>query len=254
MIAAAGLSPVAGGYVAGAVQFDGATTIGRATAFDGVVDAPGFLLSVWLNVPSLVALGPSPSIAYQHQAAGAPSWLVGLTPDTTSGHLFSTFRSTYAVGFSELDADADADSWPGFARWVHLALAVDAGLAAGLKVRQLLVDGALATLSGYDGDAAFDIGWAAGTTDEIAIGVDFTGAMAELQLWPAWSDLADPAVAAVLRTDAGKPADPALATALLGTPVLRLSGGASAFGTNAGSGGALTTTGTLTDAGSSPSD
>jgi hypothetical protein len=53
--------------------------------------------------------------------------------------------------------------------------------------------------------------------------------------------------------EAGKPVDPAVATAALGTAgTLLFSGSASAFGTNQGTGGSFTTTGTLTDASSHP--
>ena len=163
--------PASAAYVAGAVQFDGSTTLGRATAFDGVAaDAPGFLLSVWVDVAAAADIALSPTIAYQHQGAGAPSWLVGLTPDGTTGHVFASFRSTDAGGMLEFGVAGDADSWTAFGAWAHLALAVQTDLAAGLKVRQLLVDGVLQAVSGYDGDAAFDIGWAAPTTDAIVVG------------------------------------------------------------------------------------
>lgn len=50
----------------------------------------------------------------------------------------------------------------------------------------------------------------------------------------------------------GKPVDPATAVASLGTPTIQFTGAAASFGTNAGSGGAFTTTGTLTDASTHP--
>jgi len=52
----------------------------------------------------------------------------------------------------------------------------------------------------------------------------------------------------------GKPVDPATATGTLGAPTILFSGDATGFGTNQGTGGTFTTTGTLTNASTSPSD
>lgn len=51
----------------------------------------------------------------------------------------------------------------------------------------------------------------------------------------------------------GKPVDPAIATAALGDATIQMTGDATAFATNQGTGGAFTTTGALTDASTSPS-
>jgi hypothetical protein len=59
----------------------------------------------------------------------------------------------------------------------------------------------------------------------------------------------------LFRTADGKPVDPAVATAALGTAgTVSLSGDSSGFATNQGTGGAFTTTGTLTNAATSPSN
>lgn len=52
----------------------------------------------------------------------------------------------------------------------------------------------------------------------------------------------------------GKPVDPAGAVAEFGAPICLFSGNSSTFATNQGSGGAFTLTGSLTNAGTSPSD
>lgn len=54
-------------------------------------------------------------------------------------------------------------------------------------------------------------------------------------------------------TAGGKPVDPATATATLGAPCILFSGTSSGFGTNQGSGGSFTLTGSLTNASTSPS-
>ena len=59
---------------------------------------------------------------------------------------------------------------------------------------------------------------------------------------------------ALFRDGTGKPVDPAVATAMLGIPMIMFSGDASTFGGNQGTGGAFTLTGSLTNASTSPSD
>lgn len=239
-------------YRAGAVQFGGSTSLHRAAALDGLVDAPGGLWSTWLNIPSRASLGGGIAFAYQIQAAFVDSFGLFLGPDVTLAHFASEFHSTYGPGSLEFDAEADAESWPGFAQWVHLAHSVRTDLAAGLKIRQLLVNGVLLSLSGYDGDGSFNIGYGA-ATDSIEIGQFCTLGMADFQFWPADRDLSDPAVMACLYA-AGKPADPAIATAAFGPQAILLQGGAATFATNAGTGGGFSVTGDpLTDAATSPS-
>lgn len=238
-------------YRAGAVQFGGSTSLDRASALDGLVDAPGGLWSLWLNIASVVAIGGSASIAYQLQSTSftQPFNLLVL-PDSTAGHWQSGFHSTYSGGGLEFDTEADPDTLP-VGSWVHVAQSVRTDLGAGLKVRQLLVNGALLSQSGYDGDGSFLIGYGA-PTDIIQIGSGCTLGMADLQFWPAARDLSDPAVVACLYAG-GKPVDPAIAAAAFGPPAILLQGGASTFSTNAGTGGAFSVTGDpLTDAATGP--
>lgn len=67
------------------------------------------------------------------------------------------------------------------------------------------------------------------------------------------SDIAE-ATRRLFISASGKPVDPAIATAALGDPEILFSGNASTFGTNQGTGGVFSTTGTLTNASTSPSD
>jgi hypothetical protein len=82
--------------------------------------------------------------------------------------------------------------------------------------------------------------------------------IADLRIAPGQNWLTDgdiaPATFDLLCTSDNKPVDPAIATAALGVPAMLFSGDASTFATNQGTGGAFTTTGTLTNASTSPSD
>jgi hypothetical protein len=76
----------------------------------------------------------------------------------------------------------------------------------------------------------------------------------DLRLWAGYIDLSVESNRRLFITAGGKPVNPDLPRAILGTPLIDLRGPASAFGTNNGSGGDFTVTGTLTDASTSPSD
>ena len=52
----------------------------------------------------------------------------------------------------------------------------------------------------------------------------------------------------------GKPTNPSYALALLGAPIIQFIGNSTAFPVNGGSGGSFTVTGSLTNAGTSPTD
>src|SRR4051812_21451076 len=82
----------------------------------------------------------------------------------------------------------------------------------------------------------------------------FAGALAGFMFWTGqyieWEDSDN--LAKIVSN--GKPVDPAVAVAAFGTPAVFLSGDASTFSTNKGTGGTFTTTGTLTNAATSPSD
>lgn len=84
----------------------------------------------------------------------------------------------------------------------------------------------------------------------------FTGDLCDLRIMPGTSLLTAGDISVATRRlfidGSGKPVDPATATASLGTPIMLFSGDASTFATNQGSGGAFTTTGTLTNASSHP--
>ena len=79
--------------------------------------------------------------------------------------------------------------------------------------------------------------------------------MADLMMWPGtYLDFSVEANRRLFISAAGKPVDPAVAVAALGTPIVRFSGPTASWHTNKGSGGGFTENGALTDASTSPSD
>lgn len=255
VIAESGLIAPVARYRTGAAQFNGSTILDLGTGLTGVAAAPGFLCSVWLYIASLADVLSTPSVVYQIQedVISAPFQLT-LFADGSLCRPYGEFHSAYFGGGFQLNAQPDAGTSLDFARWVHVACAADTDFAAGLKIRRLSVDGVVLDGSGYDADPAFDIGYTnPSPVNSIHVGQGFTGAMADLQLWPAFHDIADPAVLAVLRTTGGKPTDPALASAAFGVPPLRFSGSGPAF-VNHGPDTFSVTGGPLTIAASSPSD
>lgn len=88
-------------------------------------------------------------------------------------------------------------------------------------------------------------------------GTKITGDVADFRLWlGAYADFSQVNTRRRFIRSNGKPADPTLATALLGTPTISFisTGNTASFAANGGSGGTFTTVGTLSMAGTSPTD
>lgn len=142
------------------------------------------------------------------------------------------------------------------ATWLHVLVSVDTNHAEGLKIAKLYINDVDVTLVVTDNGDAFDM---VGNGVPFWVGNDASGEdpfdVADLWLAPGVSLLNGggdiPEATRRLFIDAdGKPVDPSgfPASAML------FSGDAAAFQTNQGTGGALTLTGSLTDASTSPSD
>jgi hypothetical protein len=83
----------------------------------------------------------------------------------------------------------------------------------------------------------------------------FSGDMANLAVWfGVYVDLSVVTNRRLFRDPGGKPVDPAIAIASLGTPTVLLSGATASWETNDGGGAGFTENGALSDATSSPSD
>lgn len=236
-------------YTASAVHFDGATRLVDASLT--TTDNGKATVSVWVYVPA------------EAEDAGAvffadpASFVTGSIIYPGVGGLVQDYYMGNAPGADWMSIDADLPIALGI--WRHLLISVD---TAGTPHMAVYVNDATLgapTANGAIADAAitfnglsFNVGY-----DGSAM---FVGDMADLQVYPGVSVLTDgtntiPEVNRRLFIDAsGKPVDPAVAVAELGTPAVLLSGNAAAFVTNQGNGGALTLTGSLTNASTSPSD
>jgi hypothetical protein len=179
-------------------------------------------------------------------------------PDQT---LFFDIKSDDGMG-GYLDLVGNYDASAITSAWMCLIGAVQTDLAAGNKIMKLYAGDTALTLTETigDGHPAFNIqfnGEPIYLFDD-TFGDSFTGDIADLRIMPGVNLLTDGDISETTRRlfiDAlGKPVNPAVATAALGAPSMLFSGNADTFGTNRGTGGAFTLTGSLTNAGSSPSD
>lgn len=104
-------------------------------------------------------------------------------------------------------------------------------------------------------DSAFDMGFNSKTFGIPYYGANFNMDMADVQMWiGTQTDFSIEANRRLFIDASGKPVDPAVATAALGQQTVLMSGDKDTFGINQGSGGSFDSTGTLTNATTSPSD
>lgn len=147
--------------------------------------------------------------------------------------------------------------------WFHYLLAVQLNSAAPRTIK-LYINDIDVTTRGSDTGVATSIiiptnGKSFRLCGDGSAADAFTGALADTRLMPNTLLLSGGDIPVATRrlfiSAAGKPVDPAIATAALGAPCMLFSGNAANFGTNQGTGGTFTTTGTaLTNSATSPSD
>jgi hypothetical protein len=226
-----------GSYTAQAVHFDGATRLDIASLT--APDSDKLSVSFWFT--DSISLSMSVS-------AGILGSLYMLLEDATAS--------------SQLLLSADP--LPTAGAWHHFLSSAETNFPAGEKLAKIYVDDVDVTNVALDIHDPFSMvtngrPFAIGYSGRIDDPAYFTGDFADLRVMVGASLLTAgdiPEVSRRLFIDAnGKPVDPATATSSLGAAgTILLSGGASMFATNQGSGGAFTLTGIVTDASTSPSD
>lgn len=249
-------------YFAPAVYFDGTTYL-KTT---GLVGTPSnkMMVSGWVR-SQYTALDTTRVIACLFQADG-------LDDGSIVGSTIYVAQDTTPVGYLRALASDDVRPGPSdrywykappsgitIGRWCHWLCTLDSSSAS--PQIQMYIDGVSVPMSINfdDGTAPFLLDlfsrnfyipdWKTGFTNPTRQD------MADFMLWSGIAPTIDAGVLALFRDSHGKPVDPAAAVASLGQPVIMLSGDASAFGTNQGTGGALSLLdGTFTDATSSPSE
>lgn len=237
------------GYAVGAVHFDGSTYLGIASLTS--TDNEFFSFSLWTKA--------------QGDNTGKTVW----NADNENDNMPLAYFVSDGVLRYELCSDNQASvldartSQFSNGAWHHILGAARTNLTAGNKIIKLYVNDVDVTASIGDTDASFSSAtngqnFTVGASGVFADG--FLGDMAEVWIAPGQSLLTGSEIAEATRrkfiSASSKPVDlGADGSTPTGTaPRMFFSGDATTFGTNLGTGGAFTTTGTLTNASTSPSD
>ncbi len=246
--------PAGAGYIAKAVNFDGATYLSRDTGFVATNGPRGFF-SFWAKA------APDTPGFYQGllETAGfcvdlRP--LINLPIDHAVGMILAEPTFTNWIDFVTPNGVYEDDEWYG------VLMAWDVDFDAGSRRLAIYVGDAPTMLTSVeDAGVAFDINY---QDAPVYVGVFSPPAASTGDL----ADLFFNTTTSIVETDGtiteanrrnfidalGKPVDPAVAVAAYGAPTLLMSGGASGFAVNQGTGGDFVVTGTLTDASTSPSN
>lgn len=236
-------------YIAPAVQFDSNTYLARGATLTGAVDTSKCLFSVWIN--AILNAGGNASIA---SSFPNDSWnpYVDFGTDRLEYQLAD---ATFTDFIAPLSASPVVD-----AGWQNYLISVDVSQNDPDKVVQLLLNGSPSldytpgAVPGFVLPFSTETDYFVGWDGYAPVNSKFAGGMADLQLWIGINpDLTDSSNVEKF-ISAGKPVNPSVATAEFGQPILLFSGDATGFQTNQGTGGTFTTTGTLTNASTSPSD
>jgi hypothetical protein len=231
------------GFTVNAVDFDGTNDfLTRGAGLTGAADALTGIFSAWVR---LDGGDGAARVIFTSAAAG-----VVITVNTGNKFLF-TFTDVNTDDFSFQTVNA----YTAGATWRHVLASWNITGA----VQQLYItdasDKAAGALDAIDVIDYTQTDWAVGGTT--AGGSKFNGCMAELYFAPGqFLDFSVEANRRKFISAAGKPVDlGADGSTPTGTaPLVYLNGDETTFGTNAGTGGNFTITGTLTAASTSPSD
>ncbi len=245
-------------YQAGAVVFDGSSYLYRNTTLTGVANSPTGLMSLWIFWDGSGA----------HVFGNAADF-----NDLLPGNVRATSNNVESItglitGNNLAVLTPNSSLAPN--TWTSLIVSWDTNFGAGLKVVKIAINDVVQTLtivanSGvpYSFPYSTRVSWAVGAygtstngTEHVNNSLIYQGYMADFQFWAGiYLDLSVDANRRLFIDADGKPVDPTDASSGVGsTQTLLFSGDAATFGTNQGTGGSFTTTGTLTDAPTSPSD
>jgi hypothetical protein len=237
----------AAGYTANAVDFDGTNDyLLRGAGFTGAADSSTGIFSAWIRLDG-----------------GDAS---GLYICSNTGDKFIAYRrSNNKISFN-LSGTAGGDfgfetvnSYTASAAWLHILASWSTNFSAGNKLSHLYINNTSDKTVIYDTDPGFIIDYTVADNSvgaNTAAGSKFNGCMSEVYFAP--GQFLDFSVQANREKFilGGKPvslgADGSTPTGT--APILYLKNPAASFGTNSGTGGNLTITGTLDVATTSPSD
>jgi hypothetical protein len=237
-----------GGYRAKAVHFDGTVTIGtvngKGNPFESALadDSPLGLASIWVKDPVSAVIG------------------LNLNEEFLAAVNYSGVGALFLASNQEHTDEAVAGSALVPSGWFCVMMAWNANFASGSRVLQIALGDELQAIDVFaDIGNAFAIPYS--MSDQWYFGGFATGGAswgdeADLQLWcGVTADLTDVNVRRKFIDANGKPVDPAIAAAAFGPQTVLLSGDHNTFAINQGSGPTTgVITGTITDAGTSPSN
>jgi hypothetical protein len=255
--------PAPAPYVAKAVHFDGGTTYLTRTT-PGPANSYVGAMSFWARYPSPAAAWTGALNEYYHSnGTGANSFGGyypgdnGTDPSANKIGLWIELKEGKASGTSA-DVLVQQDHWD------HYFFSWNTNFSQNNKIMNLYINGVSHAdpALNYDSDNEAPVFWG-----DYSTGLHDTGdlyfpdkpgnsgpvELADLQMWVGTYIAPTPENLAKFISN-GKPVDPAAAVAAFGQPSILFSGDATTFGTNQGSAGAFTTTGTLTNAATSPSN
>ncbi len=235
-------------YVTKGVHFNGSTYLRRSSGLSGQGTVTKCVWSMWTKLS-----------AANDGIFGDPDTFYLVNGATGSGGN-NYFNMNVGAGFSYFDTVNSGG--PGqtitSTGWLGMICSVDLSGAGIGQIYQRDTD-----VQGYDDSDVSGPDTIPPTTNfyfgQDGYGVYATGDIADFRLWTGVSINLDSINNRRLFVRAnGKPADPSLANAVLGTPIVSFIGTVaspvSTFPVNGGSGGSFTTTGTLTAASTSPTD
>lgn len=228
-------------YVTKGVHFNGATYLRRSSGLSGQGTVTSFTWSVWIKL----------SVAN----SGIFTDLSGYISQSKAGVSNPYFRMFADTVFDYFDSAPEAEMQSAGWQGITCSANINGANIASIYRGDTDILGDATNFDGYDTippTTNFYFG-----TD--SLGNFITGDVADFRLWMgAFIDLTSINNRRLFVRANGKPADPSLANAVLGTPIISFIGTVaspvSTFPVNGGSGGSFTTTGTLTAASTSPTD
>ncbi len=227
-------------YTTFGVHFNGLTWLTRGAALTGWGTPNKFTAALWSKL----------SVCNDGIFSDANFFTQGTTADNGNKYVNVNVASTYfdSYGLGQIIS----------AGWQCLLISLDVSVA-GASVQRLYIND-IDKLEAADSSEGFTTTIAAGSNfffGQDGFGVKITGDIADFRLWLGGNaDFSQVNTRRRFIRSNGKPAQPSLATDLLGTPIVSFisTGNTASFAANGGSGGAFTTTGSLSMAGTSPTD
>lgn len=238
-------------YIANAVDFDGTNDyLKRGAGFTGAADSSTGIISAWVRLDAdtvsdaVILRSQGGKIRLNRRAGSVDPFLQLYLESTTGGLSLSAATSNY---FSP-------------SGWINILASWDTNFSAGNKLLHIYINNVSDIATKFDTDAAFNVDY---TETDWGVGANpngnnllWNGCMSEVYFAPGqYLDFSNSANRAKF-ISGGKPVDLGSDGSLpTGTaPILYLKNPAASFGTNSGTGGNMTITGTLDVASTSPSD